>query len=31
MSAGLLREDAKALYPVHEDVPVMLIDESIAL
>jgi len=28
---GLLREDGKVLYPVDEDIPVMLIDESIEL
>jgi uncharacterized protein len=26
---GLLREDRKYLYPVREDIPVMLIDEAI--
>ncbi len=28
---GLLREDGKVLYPVDDDIPVMLIEESIEL
>ena len=28
---GLVREDGKILYPVEEDIPVMLIEESIEL
>ena len=31
MEAGLLREDGKYLYPIIEDIPVMLIDEGIPL
>ena len=26
---GLIREDGKVLYPVREDIPIMLIDEAI--
>lgn len=29
IDAGLLREDRKYLYPIREDIPVMLIDEAI--
>jgi uncharacterized protein len=29
--AGLVREDGRVLYPVVDDIPVMLIDESISL
>ena len=29
LTAGLLREDGRRLYPVRDDIPVMLIDESI--
>ena len=29
--AGLLREDGRVLYPVEDDIPVMLIEESIEL
>jgi len=29
IDAGLLREDRKFLYPVREDIPIMLIDEAI--
>ena len=29
IGAGLLREDRKYMYPVREDIPVMLIDEAI--
>ncbi len=28
---GLVREDNKVLYPVREDIPIMLIDEAIEL
>ena len=28
---GLVREDAKILYPVREDIPIMLIDQAIEL
>ncbi len=28
---GLIREDGRVLYPVREDIPIMLIDEAIAL
>ena len=28
---GLIREDEKVLYPVREDIPIMLIDEAIGL
>jgi uncharacterized protein YbaR (Trm112 family) len=31
MDAGLLRVDGKVLYPVRDDIPIMLIDESIVL
>ncbi len=30
-SAGLLRQDGKRLYPIIDDIPVMLIDEGIDL
>lgn len=29
IDAGLLREDRKFLYPIREDIPIMLIDEAI--
>jgi uncharacterized protein YbaR (Trm112 family) len=29
VAAGLIREDGKFLYPVREDIPIMLIDEAI--
>ncbi len=29
MEAGLLRADKKYLYPIREDIPIMLIDEAI--
>jgi uncharacterized protein YbaR (Trm112 family) len=29
MDAGLLRADRKFLYPIREDIPIMLIDEAI--
>ncbi len=28
---GLVREDGKVLYPVRDDIPVMLLDEAIRL
>ena len=28
---GLVREDGKVLYPVRDDIPIMLIDEAIVL
>jgi uncharacterized protein YbaR (Trm112 family) len=31
LDGGLLRADGKALYPVREDIPVMLIEEAIPL
>jgi uncharacterized protein YbaR (Trm112 family) len=31
LDAGLLRADGKVLYPIREDIPVMLIDEAIPL
>jgi len=31
LDAGLLRADGKVLYPIREDIPVMLIDEAIHL
>ena len=31
LSEGLVREDGKILYPVDDGIPVMLIDEAIAL
>jgi uncharacterized protein YbaR (Trm112 family) len=30
IDAGLLREDRSYLYPIREDIPIMLIDEAIA-
>ena len=29
IDAGLLREDKKYIYPIREDIPIMLIDEAI--
>jgi len=29
LNSGLLREDGKYLYPIREDIPIMLIDEAI--
>ena len=29
LEAGLLRDDGKILYPIEDDIPVMLIEESI--
>ena len=31
MESGLIRADRKVLYPVREDIPIMLIDEAIPL
>jgi uncharacterized protein YbaR (Trm112 family) len=31
MDAGLIRADRKYLYPIREDIPIMLIDEAIPL
>lgn len=31
LTAGLVREDGKFLYPIREDIPIMLIDEAIEL
>jgi uncharacterized protein YbaR (Trm112 family) len=31
MEAGLLRVDGKVLYPIREDIPVMLVEEAIPL
>lgn len=31
VDAALVREDGKVLYPVREDIPIMLIDEAIAV
>lgn len=31
LDGGLLRADGKALYPVRNNVPVLLVDEAIAL
>lgn len=31
IDAGLVREDRQYLYPIRDDIPVMLIDEGIAL
>lgn len=31
LDAGLVREDGKIVYPIREDIPVLLIDEGIAL
>ena len=31
IEAGLIREDGKFLYPVRDDIPVMLIDEAIPM
>ena len=31
IEAGLVREDGRILYPVKDDIPVMLIDESLPL
>jgi uncharacterized protein YbaR (Trm112 family) len=31
LSEGLVRQDSKVLYPVRNDIPVMLLEEGIAL
>lgn len=31
LTAGLLREDARLLFPVENDIPVMLIEEALVL
>jgi len=31
LDGGLVREDGKLLYPIREDIPIMLIDEAILL
>ncbi len=31
LQAGLVRQDGKVLYPVRDDIPVLLIDEGLAL
>jgi len=31
LTEGLVREDGKLLYPVRDDIPIMLIDEAIPL
>ena len=31
ISGGLLRKDKKYLYPIREDIPIMLIDEALPL
>jgi uncharacterized protein len=31
MDAGLIRADKQVLYPIREDIPIMLIDEAIPL
>ena len=31
IEGGLIREDGKYLYPIREDIPIMLIDEAIPL
>jgi uncharacterized protein YbaR (Trm112 family) len=31
MEAGLLRADKKFLYPIREDIPIMLIDEALSV
>jgi len=31
LHAGLVREDGRVLYPIIDDIPIMLIDESIEL
>jgi uncharacterized protein YbaR (Trm112 family) len=31
LDGGLVRADGKLLYPVHQDIPVMLVDEAIPL
>ena len=31
LDGGLVRADGKVLYPIREDIPVMLVDEAIPL
>lgn len=31
LQAGLVRQDGKVVYPVRDDIPVLLVDEGIAL
>lgn len=31
VTEGLLREDGRVLYPIRQDIPIMLIDESIEI
>jgi len=31
LSGGLIRSDGKYLYPIREQIPIMLVDEAIAL
>lgn len=31
LAAGLIREDGRYLYPIRDDIPIMLIDEAIPL
>jgi uncharacterized protein YbaR (Trm112 family) len=31
ISGGLVREDGKLMYPIRDDIPIMLIDEAILL
>ena len=31
LDAGLVREDGKIVYPIRDDIPVLLIDEGIAV
>ena len=31
LDAGLLREDGTVLYPIRDDIPVMLVDEAISV
>jgi uncharacterized protein YbaR (Trm112 family) len=31
IDGGLLREDGQYLYPIREDIPIMLVDEAIAV
>jgi uncharacterized protein len=31
IDGGLVRADGKLLYPIHQDIPVMLVDEAIPL
>jgi uncharacterized protein YbaR (Trm112 family) len=31
IQSGLVRKDGKALYPIHDRIPILLVDESIPL